>query len=172
MNIELVKGDITKIDCDAIVNCGTAKIVIGGGAVSTAIFDAAGPGLMQECRRIMDDKKSLAIGEALVTGAYKLRCKKVIHTAGPIYLGGLWNEAANLGLCYSNALYAADEALCESIAFPNICAGSHTYPKKPAAEIAVSTVRDILPKLQSVKRVVFVCFEDENYVLYKELLDA
>lgn len=172
MAIELLQGDITRIKTDAIVNCTTTKLIIGGGTLDTAIHQAAGPGLMQECRRIIDERKTFAIGECIVTEGYKLFCKKIIHTAGPIYMGGGWNEAANLASCYRSALITADESLCESIAFPNLCTGAHTYPKHAAAVIAIDTVQAILPTLVNLKRVVFVCLEDENYHIYAQLLSA
>lgn len=172
MTIELLQGDIIRVQTDAIVNCTTTKLVIGGGALDTAIHQAAGPGLMQECRRIIDERKIFAMGECIVTDGYKLPCKKIIHTAGPIYMGGGWDEAKTLSACYRSALIAADEALCESIAFPNLCTGAHTYPKKDAATIAISTVRFTLPTLTHLKRVVFVCLELENYHIYAQMLSA
>jgi O-acetyl-ADP-ribose deacetylase (regulator of RNase III) len=172
MIIELLQGDITRVKTDAIVNCTTARLVIGGGSLDIAIHHTAGPCLMEECQRIIDEKKTIAIGECIVTEAYKLPCKKVIHTAGPVYMGGSWNEAENLAGCYRSALIAADEALCESIAFPNLCTGAHTYPKRAAALIAIDTVRAILPTLANLKRVVFVCLEDENYHIYTQLLSS
>lgn len=172
MAIELFQGDITRVMTDAIVNCTTARLVIGGGALDTAIHQAAGPGLMEACRRIIDEIKTIAIGECVVTEAYKLPCKKVIHTAGPVYMGGSWDEADHLTSCYRSALIAADEAACESIAFPNLCTGAHTYPKRAAATIAIDTVRAILPTLTNLKRVVFVCLEDENYHIYAQLLSS
>jgi O-acetyl-ADP-ribose deacetylase (regulator of RNase III) len=172
MAIELFQGDITQVTTDAIVNCTTTRLVIGGGALDTAIHQAAGPCLMEACRRIIDERKTFAIGECVVTEAYKLPCKKVIHTAGPVYMGGSWNEAENLAACYRSALIAADQAICESIAFPNLCTGAHTYPKHAAAVIAIDTVQAILPTLVNLKRVVFVCLEDENYHIYAQLLSA
>ncbi|MDR0561953.1 MAG: macro domain-containing protein [Spirochaetaceae bacterium] len=172
MTIELLQGDITRVKTDAIVNCTTIKLVIGGGALDMAIHRAAGPGLMEACQRIIGEKKNIAIGECVITDAYKLPCKKVIHTAGPVYMGGSWNEAEHLAGCYRSALVAADEAHCESIAFPNLCTGAHTYPKQSAAVIALDTVRKMLPTLTALKRVVFVCLEEENYRIYNQLLSA
>jgi O-acetyl-ADP-ribose deacetylase (regulator of RNase III) len=169
-DLELVKGDITKQTTDAIVNCTTTKMVIGGGALDSAIHKAAGHDLMEECKRIMDEKHLCALGECIVTGSYKLPCKKVIHTAGPVYMGGGWNEAERLADCYRNSLLAADLAGLESIAFPNICTGAHTYPKHEAAAIALSAVRAALQEAVNIKRVVFVCFEDENYEIYRKAL--
>lgn len=172
MAIELIQGDITRVKTDAIVNCTTIKLTIGGGMLDTAIHRAAGPALMGACQRIIDDKKNIALGECVITDAYKLPCKKVIHTAGPIYMGGTWNEAENLAECYRSALITADTAQCESIAFPNLCTGAHTYPKYDAAVIAVGTVKAVLPTLAHLKRVIFVCLEDENYRIYTRLLSA
>ncbi|MDR0552351.1 MAG: macro domain-containing protein [Spirochaetaceae bacterium] len=169
-NIEIVRGDITRQKVDAIVNCGTTKVVIGGGALDTAIHKAAGPDLREECLRIMDKKRAIVIGECIVTDAYKLPCKKVIHTAGPIYMGGGWQEAENLASCYTNSLFAADEAACESIAFPSLCTGSHSYPLADAARIACDAVRAILPSLSNIKRVVFVCLDEETERAYERYL--
>jgi O-acetyl-ADP-ribose deacetylase (regulator of RNase III) len=170
-NIELVKGDITTQKVDAIVNCTTTKMVIGGGALDTAIHKAAGPDLMKECKQIMSEKLLCVLGECIVSGSYKLPCKKIIHTTGPVYMGGSWNEAERLADCYRNCVRAADAAGLESIAFPNICTGAHTYPKEDAARIAIATVREALAEAASVKKAVFVCFEDENYDIYRALLE-
>ncbi|MDR2485785.1 MAG: macro domain-containing protein [Treponema sp.] len=168
--IELVQGDITKIKTDAIVNETTAKVVIGGGSLDAAIHAAAGPLLLKEVRDIMEEKKTIALGECIVTDAYKLPCKKVMHTAGPVYMGGGWQEAENLAGCYRSSILAADAAGLESIAFPNLCTGAQTFPKKAAAEIAIQTVRHALGETRHINKVIFVCFEAENYAVYTELL--
>ncbi|MDR0538986.1 MAG: macro domain-containing protein [Spirochaetaceae bacterium] len=167
--IQIVCGDITKTKVDAIVNCGTSKVVIGGGSLDKAIHEAAGPDLRLECLRIMEEKRAICIGECVVSGAYKLPCKKVIHTAAPVFMGGGWHEAEHLASCYRNALAAADAAECTSIAFPCLSAGSHAYPKRDAAQIALETARSCLPRLMNVHRIVFVCLEEENYKIYTEL---
>ncbi|MDR0525288.1 MAG: macro domain-containing protein [Spirochaetaceae bacterium] len=172
MDITLLKGDITQVKTDAIVNCTSVKLVIGGGSLDTAIHRKAGPGLMEECRRIITEKKNIAIGECLLTDSYKLPCKKVIHTACPVYMGGGWNEAEHLAECYRSALTLADRAFCESIAFPALGTGAHTYPKRDAAALALTAVRALLPTLACLKRVVFVCLDDENYRIYQELLSV
>lgn len=172
INVEVERGDITRANVDAIVNCSTTRLVIGGGSLDTSIHRAAGPGLMDECQKIIEDKKGLAIGECVITDAYKLPCKKVIHTVGPMFMGGGWNEAQSLALCYHNAMNAADEAQCESIAFPALCTGMHSYPKDEAAKIAVRQTRDDLKFCKNLSRVVFVCADGENFNALNTLLET
>ncbi|GMO31260.1 MAG: O-acetyl-ADP-ribose deacetylase [Termitinemataceae bacterium] len=171
LNIEVEHSDITKARVDAIVNCTTSKLVIGGGSLDVAIHRAAGPDLLDECKRIIEEKKCIFIGECVVTDSYKLPCKKVIHTTGPMYMGGSWGEQKNLAACYSNAIVSADKAGCESIAFPSLCTGTHSYPKKEAAELAVKTVRESASLCKTLSRVLFVCFDDETYSIYKSILN-
>jgi O-acetyl-ADP-ribose deacetylase (regulator of RNase III) len=160
--IEARRGDITAQEVDAIVNAANTALA-GGGGVDGAIHRAAGPELATECRSIPAGPHGRCpTGEAVVTGAGNLPCKKVIHTAGPVY-GGTGEDARLLAACYRNSLLAAARHGLESVAFPNISTGVYGYPKAEAARIAVSAVRETLPQTPAVKRVLFVCFDAENY---------
>ena len=169
--LELIKGDITRMAVDAIVNAANSSLM-GGGGVDGAIHGAAGPSLLEECIRIAKERKGIPggpcpTGDAVITGAGKLPCKKVIHTVGPVWQGGASGEAELLGSCYRKSLILAQEAGLKSIAFPNISTGVYGYPKDRAAGVAVAAVRKTLEETPGIERVVFVCFDDENYSLYK-----
>jgi O-acetyl-ADP-ribose deacetylase (regulator of RNase III) len=170
--LEIVQGDITKVDVDAIVN-GANSGLIGGGGVDGAIRRAAGPQLLAECMRITVERRGISggpcpAGDAVITGAGRLPCKYVIHTVGPIWHGGGQGEAEILASCYRKSLLLAAENNLASIAFPNISTGVYGYPKDKAAVIAVESVRKTLAETPSIQRVLFVCFEEENYRLYQE----
>lgn len=165
MRIEVVQGDITKLDVDAIVNAANCSL-LGGGGVDGAIHRAAGPGLLEECRRF----GGCNTGEAVITNAYRLPCRYVIHTPGPVWHGGTCREAEKLTACYYNSLLRAEEKQCRSIAFPCISTGVYGYPKQEAAEIAVRTVRDWKNKLP--ERVVFCCFSAPDADFYRGLLPS
>jgi O-acetyl-ADP-ribose deacetylase (regulator of RNase III) len=164
--LELMQGDITTVPVDAVVNGTTARVVIGGGSLDAAIHRAAGPLLMTELRRIMDERKTIALGENISTQGYKMPCKMIIHTACPVYMGGGWEEAKSLTECYRSSLLTAHDAGMESIAFPNLGTGAHTFPKQRACELSLAAVKETLPAVPGIRRVVFVCFEKENYALY------
>jgi O-acetyl-ADP-ribose deacetylase (regulator of RNase III) len=175
--LELMRGDITKLDVDAIVNAANSSLM-GGGGVDGAIHQAAGPQLLEECMRIAEEcrrepsvrNSPCPAGDAVITAAYKLPCKYVIHTVGPIWQGGSKGEAATLASCYRKSLLLAAEKGITSIAFPNISTGVYGYPKDKAAAVAVDTVRETLNEISGIERVVFVCFDEENYGLYKALI--
>jgi len=167
--IELVKGDITKITVDAIVNAANSSL-LGGGGVDGAIHRAAGPELLAECRKIRESSGECATGEAVITGAGRLPCKKVIHTVGPVWHGGGKGEPELLASCYRRSLQLAQEAGLAEIAFPNISTGVYGYPKPEAATVAVAAVREMLPSLPGITKVIFVCFDEENLELYRQLL--
>jgi O-acetyl-ADP-ribose deacetylase (regulator of RNase III) len=172
--LELVLGDITSLRADAIVNAANSSLM-GGGGVDGAIHRAAGPGLLEECRLIAERRWGnpggvCPPGDALITGAGRLSCKKVIHTVGPIWRGGGFGEAKLLASCYRKSLLLASGAGLQSIAFPNISAGVYGYPKAAAAEIAVTSIKNTLPETPLITRVIFVCFDQENYELYERLL--
>ena len=163
MNIELFQGDITELDVDAVVNAANTTL-LGGGGVDGAIHRAAGPQLLEECRKF----NGCNTGEAVITGAYNLPCKYVIHTPGPVWRGGNRNEAELLQNCYLNSLKLATEYRCKSIAFPGISTGVYSFPAEQAAKIAYTTVSSYSEYLP--ERVIFVAFSKENFNIYNKLL--
>jgi O-acetyl-ADP-ribose deacetylase (regulator of RNase III) len=170
--IEVIQGDITAIDADAVVNAANSSLA-GGGGVDGAIHRAAGSALLEECMRIAQKRRPESpcpTGDAVITGAGKLSAKYVIHTVGPVWRGGSQGEPELLASCYRKCLLLAEEAGAESVAFPNISTGVYGYPKDKAAQAAVASVRETLPQTPGIKRVVFVCFDGENYSLYKKLV--
>ncbi|MDR0550850.1 MAG: O-acetyl-ADP-ribose deacetylase [Spirochaetaceae bacterium] len=170
---ELIQGDITKLDVDAVVNAANCGLM-GGGGVDGAIHRAAGQALYDECEKLPFVRAGVRCptGEARITGAGKMKCRYIIHTAGPVYGGGDRGEAEKLGNCYANSLRLAAENGVESIAFPNISCGIYGYPLDEAAKIAVETVRRVCAGLPSIKKVIFCCFDRRNFDIYKNLLDA
>ncbi|HON18627.1 MAG TPA: O-acetyl-ADP-ribose deacetylase [Salinivirgaceae bacterium] len=170
MQIKLIQGDITKITCDAIVNAANSRLA-GGGGVDGAIHRAGGPIIAEQCRSIRETEGGCPTGEAVVTDAGNLPARYVIHTVGPIWSGGFNNEAELLASCYRKSLALAEKLKLQSIAFPNISTGIYSYPKQQAAEIAFNTVKESGTRLQHVQTIIFVCFDDENYRIYKSLLE-
>jgi O-acetyl-ADP-ribose deacetylase (regulator of RNase III) len=173
--IEVIRGDITTLAVGAIVNAANSSLM-GGGGVDGAIHRAAGPALLDECHKIATARKDIAggpcpAGDAVITGAGRLAAKRVIHTVGPIWRDGDSGEPELLASCYRKSLVLAHEAGLESIAFPNISTGVYGYPKDKAAAVAIETVRETLPITPSVKKVIFVCFDNENYSLYLKLIE-
>jgi O-acetyl-ADP-ribose deacetylase (regulator of RNase III) len=167
--IELIKGDITKIKADAIVNAANSSLM-GGGGVDGAIHRTGGPAILEECRKIIAKQGNCKTGEAVITTAGNLPAKFVIHTVGPVWNNGKKNEAGLLAACYRNSLKLAVKHSLSSIAFPNISTGIYGYPKKDAAEIAVNAVLFYLKHDTFISRVYFVCFDEENYQLYQSLI--
>ena len=163
--IELIQDDITKLEVDAIVNAAN-KSLLGGGGVDGAIHSAAGSELLEECKTL----NGCETGEAKITKGYRLPSKFVIHTVGPVWHGGQSNESELLTNCYKNSLKLALENNIKTIAFPNISTGVYGFPKDKAAEIAIKTVTNFLNQHNQIEKVYFVCFDNENYSLYKELL--
>jgi len=164
--ISLLKEDITKLKVDAIVNAANTSL-LGGGGVDGAIHRAAGSQLLEECRTL----NGCPTGEAKITKAYKLPAKFVIHTVGPVWRKDSSKVDELLTNCYKNSLAIAKENNCKTIAFPNISTGVYHFPKKEAAEIAVKEVKKFLENNSSIEEVIFVCFDLENYNIYRELLD-
>lgn len=167
--IELIKGDITKIAVDAIVNAANTSLM-GGGGVDGAIHQAGGITILEECRKIVARQGGCKTGEAVITIAGNLPSKYVIHTVGPVYNGGYKNEADKLASCYKNSLLLAIDNQCKSIAFPCISTGIYKYPIDEAARVAVETVSTFLTYSDKIEKVVFVCFDEENYNAIKKLL--
>jgi O-acetyl-ADP-ribose deacetylase (regulator of RNase III) len=167
--IELIKGDITRIKADAIVNAANSSLM-GGGGVDGAIHRAGGPVILEECRKIIAKQGSCRTGEAVITTAGNLPAKFVIHTVGPVWNGDKKNESALLAACYQNSLKLAIEHNLSSIAFPNISTGIYGYPKKEAAKIAINTVTEFLDQNDLITKVYFVCFDEENYQLHNSLI--
>jgi O-acetyl-ADP-ribose deacetylase (regulator of RNase III) len=162
--LEVVVADITTLDVDAIVNAANASLA-GGGGVDGAIHRAAGPELVRAARV----SAPLATGDAVMTPGFGLIARHVIHTVGPVWARGERNEAAQLASCYERSLALAGEAGLASIAFPAISTGIYGYPREPAAEIAVATVRRHIDAWPSIERVVFCCFNDDDAARYRRI---
>jgi O-acetyl-ADP-ribose deacetylase (regulator of RNase III) len=163
--LNLIKGDITQLKVDAIVNAANSSL-LGGGGVDGAIHRAAGPGLLSECRAL----GGCPAGEAKVTSGYNLLAKFIIHTVGPVWHGGSDGEERLLKNCYKNSLIIAEHLKIQSIAFPNISTGVYKFPKKKAAELALQVVKEFIKTSEYIEEVIFVAFDDENYEIYNELL--
>jgi len=168
MKIELIKGDITKIQADAIVNAANSSL-LGGGGVDGAIHRAGGPEILEECRAIRNRQGKCNTGEAVVTSAGNLPANYVIHTVGPVWNGNEEKESKLLADCYHISLKLAESLGVKTIAFPNISTGVYRFPKKLAGKIAVDEVRKF--KSDVIEKVIFVCFDDENEMIYKKQLE-
>lgn len=169
--LEIVKGDITKISIDAIVNAANTSL-LGGGGVDGAIHRAGGNDILEDCQKIRNKQGGCKIGEAVITRAGKLPAKFVIHTVGPVWNNGLKNEQELLALAYKNTLNIAIQNKIQTIAFPNISTGIYKFPKNKAAEIAIKTVKSFLLTTDLIHKVIFVCLDDENYQIYNSLLKS
>ncbi|WP_330744731.1 O-acetyl-ADP-ribose deacetylase [Chryseobacterium sp. CP-77] len=168
MKIELIKGDITKIKADAIVNAANSSL-LGGGGADGAIHRAGGSKILEECRAIRNRQGKCNTGEAVVTTAGNLSAKYVIHTVGPVWNGHAEKESKLLANCYHNSLKLAESLGVKTIAFPNISTGVYRFPKELAGKIAVDAVRNF--KSDIIEKVIFVCFDDENEIIYQKFLD-
>jgi len=162
--VQIVEGDITKQEVDAIVNAANTSL-LGGGGVDGAIHRAAGPELLEENRKI----GGCPTGEARVSKGYKLPAKYVIHTVGPIWAGGNRNEENLLANCYRNSFKAARELGIKSIAFPSISTGAYGFPLERATEITLEETKKFLETDKTLTNVVFVCFGETVLNTYKEV---
>jgi O-acetyl-ADP-ribose deacetylase (regulator of RNase III) len=163
--IEIIQGDITKLDVDAIVNAANTTL-LGGGGVDGAIHRAAGPDLVAECRTLGGCRP----GAAKITRGYRLRARFVIHTVGPVWTGEERHEPEILANCYRSSLQLAVENGIKTIAFPAISCGAYGYPIADAAQIAVKTTRDFLATEHKVDKVIFVLLGEDIYEAYRQLL--
>jgi O-acetyl-ADP-ribose deacetylase (regulator of RNase III) len=160
-NLHVKKGDITLESADAIVNAANPSL-LGGGGVDGAIHRAAGPGLLEECRRL----GPCPHGEARITGGYRLKAPYVIHTPGPVYRGGVSAEGEVLASSYRNSMALAREKNLRSIAFPAISTGVYGYPKEEACRVAVDTVMEFMKTEDFFLDVYFVLYDDDNFRRY------
>lgn len=167
--ISVIKGDITKLAVDAVVNAANTSL-LGGGGVDGAIHRAGGKAILDECITIRNKQGGCLTGEAVITTGGNLPARFVIHTVGPVWRGGNNGERQLLASAYQNSLKLALENNVQSIAFPNISTGVYGFPKDMAAAIAIATVKDFLNENPSIGKVIFCCFDDENYNLYNSLL--
>jgi len=162
--LELMLGDITRVKVDAIVNAANTSL-LGGGGVDGAIHRAAGPELLEECRRL----GGCPTGDARITKGYQLPTKRIIHTVGPVWRGGNNKEAELLAGCYRNSLRLAEKHGVKSIAFPSISTGAYGFPIESASKIAIQTVRDFMRTSNVIEKVVFVCYSQSDYETYKKV---
>jgi O-acetyl-ADP-ribose deacetylase (regulator of RNase III) len=163
--IDIVRGDITKLEVDAIVNAANTTL-LGGGGVDGAIHRAAGLELLAECRTLGGCEP----GEAKLTRGYRLPARFVIHTVGPIWRGGKHGEPETLTDCYRNSLALAVENGIKTIAFPAVSCGAYGYPIQEAAQITLKTTREFLANTDKINKVIFVLWGEEIYEAYRRLL--
>ena len=169
MEVEILKADITEIHVDAIVNAANTSL-LGGGGVDGAIHRKGGKVILDECIQIRNKQGGCKVGEAVITTAGNLPSKYVIHTVGPVWNGDKEEKKNLLAACYQNSLELAVENNIKTIAFPGISTGIYHFPKDKAAEIAIKTVLNF-DKISEIEKVIFVCFDDESYKIYNDLLE-
>jgi O-acetyl-ADP-ribose deacetylase (regulator of RNase III) len=164
--IELLKGDITTLEADAIVNAANSSLR-GGGGVDGAIHMAAGPALLAECEKL----GGCETGQAKITKGYNLKAHYVIHTVGPIWYGGDRDEYDLLASCYQNSLEIAKNNNLKTIAFPGISTGVYGFPKELAATIAINETKRFLSRNSLPEKVIFVTFDENSFEIYRKLLN-
>jgi O-acetyl-ADP-ribose deacetylase len=164
--IKVIKGDITKLKVDAIVNAANSSL-LGGGGVDGAIHRAAGKQLLDACSQL----NGCLAGEAKITPGFNLPSSFVIHTVGPIWHGGKNNEQQLLESCYTQSLKLAIKYSLKTIAFPNISTGAYGFPKLAAARVATGAVAQYPDEYDQLSEVIFCCFDDENYDIYNTLIE-
>jgi O-acetyl-ADP-ribose deacetylase (regulator of RNase III) len=165
--IEVIKGDITTIAVDAIVNAANSSL-LGGGGVDGAIHRAGGKAILEDCKKIIAKQGGCKTGEAVITTAGNLPAKFVIHTVGPVWNGGSNKEPEKLSDCYRNSLQLAADNNCRSIAFPGISTGVYRFPKNEAGKIAVAVVKKFMSTTDEIEKVIFVCFDEEYFNFIKQ----
>ena len=165
--IKILRGDITKLEVDAIVNAANTTL-LGGGGVDGAIHRAAGPDLLTECRTLGGCRP----GEAKMTRGYRLHARFVIHTVGPVWRGGKQDEPLILENCYTNSLNLAGENKIKTIAFPAISCGAYGYPFEQAAQIALKTTREFLRMSNDIRSVIFVLWDQDLYETYRKMMNS
>ena len=164
--ITIIQADITTVQVDAIVNAANSSL-LGGGGVDGAIHRKGGKAILDECIEIRNRQGGCDTGEAVITTAGNLLAQYVIHTVGPVWNGDKEEKKILLANCYKNSLFLAESKGLKTIAFPNISTGIYHFPKKIAANIALETVKNY--PFSSIEEVIFVCFDEENFEIYKDL---
>lgn len=167
--MQALHGDITRMEVDAIVNAANSGLM-GGGGVDGAIHGAGGPAIMEACRAIREREGGCPPGQAVLTTGGRLPAPYVIHAVGPVWRGGAHDEDALLASAYRSSLALAARHGLRTVAFPNISTGVYGFPRDRAADIAIATVRAALDDFPTIEQVTFVCFDDENYRLYRARL--
>ncbi|MDH5806865.1 MAG: O-acetyl-ADP-ribose deacetylase [Candidatus Methanomethylicaceae archaeon] len=167
--IIIIKGDITEMNTDAIVNSANPSLM-GGGGVDGAIHKKGGPKILEECKLIREREypQGLPTGKAVITSGGNLKAKYVIHTVGPIWRGGMYNEEKLLSEAYYNSLKLAISKGIKSIAFPSISTGAYGYPIEKASIVALRTIKEFLEKEDFIEKVIIVLFNEKDYEVYKE----
>ena len=168
MKIKVIKSDITAIKVDAIVNAANTSL-LGGSGVDGAIHRKGGIEILNACKEIRNKQGNCKVGEAVITTAGKLNANYVIHTIGPVWNNGGVEKEILLENCYRNSMLIAIEYDAKSIAFPNISTGIYEFPKELAAKIAIETIKRFQNN-DTIEEVIFVCFDDKNYLIYKKIL--